>query len=60
METITPKFELLFWPLSLLGISTLIQLIAFIDIMKGEFQGNEKTNWLLIVLLAPFIGPIIF
>lgn len=30
--------------------------IAFIDILKNEFTGNNKLIWLLAVLFAPIIG----
>ncbi len=60
MDPILPKFGLLFFPLVLWGIVIVLQLIALIDIVKREFGGSEKTNWLLIVLLTPIIGPILY
>ena len=35
-------------------------LIAFVDILRNEFKGNDKLVWLLVVTLVPFIGPICY
>jgi len=43
--------------LSLFGIPFLI---AFFDILKSEFEGNNKLIWLLAVILVPLIGPIAY
>lgn len=44
--------------LFLLGFIPFI--IAFIDILKNEFDGYNKLIWLLAVLFAPLIGPIVY
>ncbi len=31
-------------------------IIAFIDILKSDFSGNNKIAWLLAVIFVPFIG----
>ena len=35
-------------------------IIAFIDILKSDFQGNDKIVWLLAVIFVPFIGAIAY
>ncbi|HEY7751859.1 MAG TPA: PLD nuclease N-terminal domain-containing protein [Ignavibacteriaceae bacterium] len=35
-------------------------IIAFIDILKNEFEGYNKLIWLLAVLFAPMIGSIAY
>ena len=42
----------------LLGI--LPTIIALIDILKSEFKGNNKIVWVLVVLLANFLGAILY
>jgi len=34
-----------------------IWFVAFLDILKNDFKGNEKLIWLLVVIFVPFIGP---
>jgi phosphotransferase system glucose/maltose/N-acetylglucosamine-specific IIC component len=50
-------FELLII-LFLIGFIPFI--IAFIDILKNEFEGYNKLIWLLAVLFAPLIGSIAY
>lgn len=42
----------------LLGI--LPTILALIDILKSEFKGNNKIVWVLVVLLANFLGAILY
>ncbi|HPD55636.1 MAG TPA: PLD nuclease N-terminal domain-containing protein [Smithellaceae bacterium] len=35
-------------------------IIAFIDILKSDFSGNNKIVWLLAVIFVPFIGAIAY
>lgn len=35
-------------------------LIAFIDIVRNEFSGNNKIVWLFVVLLGNFLGAILY
>jgi len=44
--------------LFLLGFIPFI--IAFIDILKNEFEGYNKLIWLLAVLFAPLIGSVAY
>ncbi|WP_225441454.1 PLDc N-terminal domain-containing protein [Labilibaculum euxinus] len=38
----------------------LLPLIALIDIVKNEFTNSNKLIWVLVVLLFPFIGTILY
>ena len=44
--------------LFLLGFIPFI--IAFIDILKNEFEGSNKLIWLLAVIFVPVIGSIVY
>ena len=35
-------------------------MIAFIDILRNDFAGNNKLIWLLVVIFVPIIGPIAY
>jgi hypothetical protein len=35
-------------------------IIAFIDILKSDFSGNNKIVWLLAVIFVPFIGAVVY
>lgn len=35
-------------------------IIAFIDILKSDFSGNNKIVWLLAVIFVPLIGAIAY
>lgn len=35
-------------------------IIAFIDILKSDFPGNNKIVWLLAVIFVPFIGAVAY
>jgi hypothetical protein len=37
-----------------------IWLIAFVDILRNDFKGNDKLIWLLAVTLVPFFGLICY
>lgn len=53
------------------GIAILIQLLIFIavavlflvsliEILRSDFEGNNKLLWVLVVLLLPILGPILY
>jgi len=35
-------------------------ILAFIDILRSDFGGNNKIVWLLAVIFVPFLGPIAY
>jgi len=43
-----------------LFIFIFLPILALVDIVKNEFTGNNKIIWVLIVLLAPILGPILY
>lgn len=38
----------------------LLPILALISILKNEFPNNDKIIWVLVSVLAPFIGPILY
>jgi len=38
----------------------ILPVIALIDILRNEFNGNDKIIYVLIVLLLPFLGSIFY
>jgi len=51
------------WQWIIIGLSMLIfilPLIALIDILKSNFLGDNKIVWILVVLLLPIIGAILY
>lgn len=41
-------------------IGLLLPLIALIDILRNEFTGSNKIVWVIVVLLFPFLGAILY
>jgi len=35
-------------------------IIAFINILRSDFEGNNKLIWLLAVIFVPYVGPIVY
>jgi len=46
--------------LFVLFIGLLLPLLALIDIVKSDFEGNNKLMWALIVVFVNFIGAILY
>ena len=46
--------------LFVLFIGLLLPLLALIDIVKSDFEGNNKLMWALIVVFINFIGAILY
>ena len=38
----------------------LLTIIALIDVLKSQFNGNDKIVWLLVVLFTNFFGAILY
>ena len=56
MELITPSFGLIFWT-----VGVLLAILSLIDVLIWRFRGpNEKLAWVLVVLLIPSLGPILY
>ena len=43
-----------------LAVFVLLPLIALIDILRNEFTGSNKLIWLVVILLLPFLGPLLY
>jgi len=41
-------------------IIAFLWLIALIDILRSDFQGNDKVVWVVIVIFFPFLGSILY
>jgi phospholipase D-like protein len=35
-------------------------IIALVDILRSEFQGNDKVVWVIVVIFFPFLGSILY
>ena len=44
----------------LIIVSIILPIIALINILKNDFSRNDKLIWVLIVLLLPFVGAILY
>jgi len=38
----------------------LLPLLALISLLRNEFPGNDKLIWVLVILLFPFFGAILY
>lgn len=49
-------------PLQLIFLALLlvIPLIALIDVLRNEFTGTNKIIWVLLVILLPFLGALLY
>ncbi|MFD1162693.1 MULTISPECIES: PLD nuclease N-terminal domain-containing protein [Hwangdonia] len=52
-----------FWPLLLILVALsmlLFPVLAIISILKNDFKGNDKLIWILVALLLPFFGSMLY
>jgi xanthine/uracil/vitamin C permease (AzgA family) len=59
-KTITDFSLGLFTWQALILISIGLWIYCLIDILKNKFKKNDKTIWILVVLLLPFLGSILY
>jgi hypothetical protein len=52
-------FELLIF-LFILGIPVILWLWALIDCLKSNFNNNNKLVWVILIILVPFLGAILY
>lgn len=38
----------------------LFPLVALISALTGQFQGNEKVLWVLLIIFLPFLGSLLY
>lgn len=52
------------WQLMLILVALFIfivpTLLALIDVLRNEFNGNDKIVWLLVVLFGSFLGAVLY
>jgi len=63
MENLINGLNIGIWQMMLLLIllcALVFPILALISIFKNKFEGNGKLIWVLVVLLLPFIGSILY
>jgi hypothetical protein len=56
MELLTPSYGLIFWT-----VCILLGLVTLVDVLIRRFKGrSEKLAWIVVVLLVPFLGAILY
>lgn len=61
MDTIINDFSIgLFIWQALILLSFGLWIYCMIDILKNKFAQNEKIIWILLVILIPFIGSLLY
>ena len=46
--------------LVILVFALLLPLLALVDILKSKFEDNNKLIWVLVVILLPLLGTILY
>ncbi len=46
--------------ITMIIIPFILFLWAFINCLKGKFEGNNKIIWILAILFAPFVGSVLY
>ncbi len=41
-------------------VSLILMIIALVDILKSNFHGKNKIVWVIVVILLPFLGSILY
>jgi hypothetical protein len=61
MDKIITDFSLgLFTWQVLILVSIVLWIYCLIDILKNKFEQNDKSIWILVVLLLPVLGSILY
>lgn len=42
------------------SVMFVLPIIALVDILKNEFEGNNKLIWVIVILLSWFIGAVLY
>ncbi len=48
------------WQLVMIIVILLIPLLVLIDVLRNEFTGSNKIIWLVIVLMLPLLGALLY
>lgn len=59
MELVTAGLGLILWMIIVLFIA-ILPIICLVSILKNEFKNNDKVIWLVVVVLIPFIGSVLY
>lgn len=60
MQRLNPEHGILLWT-AIAAIMFFIFLAAFIDVLRSDFiDSTAKLMWVLVILLVPFLGSIIY
>ena len=61
MENLTKDFSggLFIWQ-TILIITFILWMYSLLDILKSKYQKNDKIVWILIVILMPIFGAIVY
>jgi hypothetical protein len=46
--------------LVLIPLLVVLPTIALINLLRHQFTGNDKLIWLLVILLLPVVGPVLY
>jgi hypothetical protein len=50
----------LFIILLVLSLMIVLPILALVDILRSQFNGNDKLIWVLVILFLPVIGSILY
>jgi len=59
MELVTAGLGLIIWMIIVLFIA-ILPIICLVSILKNDFKNNDKVIWLVIVVLIPFLGSVLY
>ena len=60
MEQLLPNMGIIFWTI-FLSLFILLPVIALFSLLKSIFKDSTtKLIWVLVILLVPFAGPILY
>lgn len=54
------ELVLLFFIIPILLLVFILPILALIDILKNNFEQNDKLIWILVTICVPLIGPILY
>ena len=48
------------WQIILIILVLLVPLFVLIDVLRSQFKGNDKLVWILVILLLPIVGSLLY
>jgi hypothetical protein len=49
-----------FWQVSVIVLVILFPVWALISVFRHEFSGNDQTVWIVVIILVPFLGALLY